>query len=257
MIAAEQVRFAYGRSEVLHDVTLEVPRGDMVAIAGPNGAGKSTLLGLLAGTRTPSAGVVRLDGADIRCVPRRDVARAVAVVPQDTSVLFPYSVTEMVLMGRSPHLHGIGLEGAGDLAIATRAMEQTGVLALADRPIVALSGGERQRVILARALAQEPRLLLLDEPMTFLDLRHAIQILELIRELNRRERITVVAILHDLTLASMYFDRIALLRDGRLGADGRCDEVVTEARIREVFDVEVRIVRADDGVLTILPRRRP
>jgi iron complex transport system ATP-binding protein len=256
MLAAEHVDFAYATRPVLHDVSLRVGRGDMLALAGPNGAGKSTLLALFAGIRQPAAGVVRLEGTDVRRYARRALARQIAVVPQDTSVLFPYTVAEMVLMGRAPHLHGIGLESADDLAIAERAMARTGVLELAHRPIVELSGGERQRVILARALAQEPRLLLLDEPTTFLDLRHAIEILELIRELNRDERVTVVAVLHDLTIASMYFDRIAFLREGRLAIEGRCEAVITEETIRAVFDAEVRIVRDADGVVAVLPHRR-
>ena len=256
MLAAEHVDFAYGTRGVLHDVSLRVAPADMLALAGPNGAGKSTLLALFAGIRQPKSGVVRLEGNDVRRIARRTLARRVAVVPQDTSVLFPYTVAEMVLMGRAPHLHGIGLEGADDLAIAERAMARTGVLDFAHRPIVELSGGERQRVILARALAQEPRVLLLDEPTTFLDLRHAIEILELIRELNRHENVTVVAVLHDLTIASMYFDRIAFLRDGRLAREGPCRTAITEETVRAVFDAEVRIVRDADGVVAVLPYRR-
>jgi len=256
ILAAARVDFAYGTRPVLHDVCLGVATGDMLALAGPNGAGKSTLLGLFAGVRQPTAGVVRLHGEDIRHYARRDLAREIAVVPQDTSVLFPYTVAEMVLMGRAPHLHGIGLEGAEDLEIAESAMARTGVLEFAHRPIVELSGGERQRVILARALAQQPRLLLLDEPTTFLDLRHAIEILELITDLNRRERLTVVAVLHDLTVASMYFERVAFLREGRLAVEGRCDAVITEDTIRAVFDADVRVVRNAEGVVAVLPHRR-
>ncbi len=256
MLAAEHVDFAYATRPVLHDVTIRIARGEMLALAGPNGAGKSTLLALFAGIRHPTSGVVRLEGADVRRRPRRALARRVAVVPQDTSVLFPYTVAEMVLMGRAPHLHGIGLESADDLAVAERAMARTGILEFAHRPIGELSGGERQRVILARALAQEPRLLLLDEPTTFLDLRHVIEILELIRELNRCERVTVVAVLHDLTTASMYFDRVAFLRDGRLAIDGPCATAITEETVRAVFDADVRIVRDADGVVAVLPRRR-
>jgi iron complex transport system ATP-binding protein len=255
LLEAEGVGFAYGRRPAIADVTLALAGGDMLAIAGPNGSGKSTLLALLSGVRRPSAGVVRLAGRDLASYGRRELAQRIAVVPQETAALFPYTVAEMVLMGRAPHLRGLGLDGAHDLAVAERAMARTGVLALAARPLTELSGGERQRVIVARALAQEPRLLLLDEPTTFLDLRHAIEILELIADLNRREGLTVVAVLHDLTIAAMYFPRVAFLRAGRLVADGPPRAVITEATIRAVFDADVRVREDPDGVPTVRPRR--
>ncbi len=256
LLEAEHVSFAYGGRPAIADVALAVDEGEMLAIAGPNGSGKSTLLGLLAGTRRPSAGSVRLGGRNLRDYDRRALARAIAVVPQETGIAFPYRVAEMVLIGRAPHLHGIGLERPHDVAAAERAMERAGVLALADRPLAELSGGERQRVIVARALAQEPRVLLLDEPTTFLDLRHAIEILDLVVDLNRRERLTVVAVLHDLTVAAMYFPRLVFLRDGRLAVDGAPATVVTEAVIRDVFDVDVEVRTSADGVPTVRPRGR-
>ena len=256
LVQADRLRFAYGRREALSDVTLAVGRGEMLAIAGPNGSGKSTLLGLLSGVRRPAAGAVRLAGRDLAAYGRREVARLVAVVPQETAVAFPYTVAEIVLMGRAPHLRGLGLEGARDLAVAERAMARTGVLAFADRLLAELSGGERQRVIVARALAQEPTLLLLDEPTTFLDLRHAMEILELIAGLNEREGLTVVAVLHDLTIAASYFRRVAFLRAGCLVAEGPPQSVITEATVRAVFDAEVRVATDSDGVLSVRPLRR-
>ena len=256
LLEVEHVHFAYGRREAVRDVTLAVARGEMLAIAGPNGSGKSTLLGLLSGVRQPAAGTVRLAGRDLRTYGRRAIARLVAVVPQETAVAFPYTVAEMVLMGRAPHLGSFGLEGERDLAIAERAMASAGVLEFTARPVAELSGGERQRVIVARALAQEPELLLLDEPTTFLDLRHTIEILELIADLNRRDGLTVVAVLHDLTIASMYFDRVAFLRAGRLEAEGPPRAVITEATVRSVFEAEVRVSHDPDGVLTVRPRPR-
>jgi iron complex transport system ATP-binding protein len=255
LVQAERLHFAYGRRPAVRDVTLAVGRGEMLAIAGPNGSGKSTLLGLLSGVRRPHAGTVRLAGREVHAYGRRALARTVAVVPQETAVVFPYTVSEMVLMGRAPHLGGLGLESRHDLAVAERAMERTGVLELAARPLGELSGGERQRVIVARALAQEPALLLLDEPTTFLDLRHAIEILELIADLNRREGLTVVAVLHDLTVAAMYFERLAFLREGRLVIEGPPRAVLTEATVRAVFDAEVRVSVDADGVPTVRPRR--
>ena len=256
LVQAERLHFAYGRRPAVCDLTLTVGRGEMLAVAGPNGSGKSTLLGLLSGVRRPQAGTVRLAGRELHAYGRRALARMIAVVPQETAAVFPYSVSEMVLMGRAPHLGGLGLESRHDLAVAERAMERAGVLDLAARPFTELSGGERQRVIVARALAQEPALILLDEPTTFLDLRHAIEILELIADLNRREGLTVVAVLHDLTVAAMYFERLAFLREGRLVVDGPPRAVLTEATVRTVFDAEVRVRVDADGVPAVRPLRR-
>ncbi|MBI3767308.1 MAG: ABC transporter ATP-binding protein [Deltaproteobacteria bacterium] len=256
LLEAERVSFAYAGRPAIRAVTLTVGEGEMLAIAGANGSGKSTLLGLLSGLRRPSAGSVRLAGRNLREYDRRALARAIAVVPQETAIAFPYRVAEMVLIGRAPYLRGIGLERAHDVAAAERAMARTGVLDLADRPLAELSGGERQRVIVARALAQEPRVLLLDEPTTFLDLRHAIEILDLVVDLNRHERLTVVAVLHDLTVAAMYFPRLVFLRAGCLAVDGAPAEVITEATIREVFDADVEVRTDADGVPTVRPRRR-
>jgi iron complex transport system ATP-binding protein len=255
LLETEALRFAYGERPAIRDVSIAIGEGEMLAIAGANGSGKSTLLALLSGVRRPSAGTVRLAGRPLDTYGRRELARTIAVVPQETAIAFPYRVAEMVLIGRAPHLHGIGLERAHDVAAAERAMARTGVLALADRPLTELSGGERQRVIVARALAQEPRVLLLDEPTTFLDLRHAIEILDLVVDLNRREGLTVVAVLHDLTIAAMYFPRLAFLREGRLAVDGAPADVVTEATIRAVFDADVEVRTGDDGVPTVRPRR--
>ena len=256
LIELVDVRFAYGRRPAIDGVTLRVGRGEMLAIAGPNGSGKSTLIGLLSGVRPSSAGTARLGGRELATYGRRELARRIAVVPQGTAALFPYTVSEMVLMGRAPHVGGLGFERAHDLAVAERAMVRTGVLELAARPLAELSGGERQRVIVARALAQEPEILLLDEPTSFLDLRHAIEILELVTRLNASEMLTVVAVLHDLTIAAMYFPRIAFLRAGRVVADGPPRAVVTEATVGAVFDAAVEVRVDDNGLPSVRPRRR-
>ncbi|MCC6764575.1 MAG: ABC transporter ATP-binding protein [Deltaproteobacteria bacterium] len=228
----------------------------MVALAGPNGSGKSTLLALLAGTRRAAAGTITIAGRPIGEWERRALARTVAVVPQETSVTFPYSVAEMVLMGRAPHRPPLGLEGARDVAIAERVMGETGIFHLAGRRMTELSGGERQRVVVARALAQEPEILLLDEPTTHLDVRHAIEILDLVAAVNRTRGVTVVAVLHDLTSAALYFERIAFLRDGALVADGAPAAIVTATTIARVFDADVRVDVDAEGIPAIRPRRR-
>lgn len=256
-LRAEAVRFAYGAHEVIAGVSLALARGAMLALAGPNGSGKSTLLALLAGIQPPAAGRVTLAGRDLRDYERRALARRIAVVPQDTLVTFPYTVAEMVLMGRAPHRRGLGLEGPHDLAVAERAMARAGVLALAARPVTELSGGERQRVVVARALAQEPEILLLDEPTSHLDLRHAMDLLDLVAALSRDQGLTVVAVLHDLATAAMYFPEIAFLREGAIVARGTPDAVVSAATIRAVFDAEVRVWRDPDGIPAIRPARRP
>lgn len=257
-LTAAGVAFAYGARRVLRDVSLDVARGSMLALAGPNGSGKSTLLNLLAGTRRPASGTVVVDGRPVAAYDRRALARLVAVVPQDTSVGFPYTVAEMVLMGRAAHRPRLGLEGPRDVAIAERVMAETGILALAGRRITELSGGERQRVIVARALAQEPAILLLDEPTTHLDIRHAIEILDLVAAVNRTRGVTVVAVLHDLTSAAMYFDRIVFLRDGEVAADGPPRTTVTAETIARVFGAAVRVDVDAEGVPAIRPvRSRP
>jgi iron complex transport system ATP-binding protein len=255
-LAAAHVAFAYGPLPVLRDVDLAVARGAMLALAGPNGSGKSTLLALLAGTRPAAAGTVSVAGRPIAAWERRALARTIAVVPQETRVLFPYTVAEIVLMGRAPHRPPLGLEGARDVAIAEDVMTETGIRHLASRRITELSGGERQRVAVARALAQEPEILLLDEPTAHLDVRHAIAILDLVATVNRRRGVTVVAVLHDLTSAALYFERLAFLRDGMLVADGPPAAVITEATIARVFDAEVRVDVDVEGVPVIRPRRR-
>ena len=255
-LSAEGVSFAYGSRPVLRAVTLAVPRGAMLALAGPNGSGKSTLLALLAGTRRAQQGSIAVAGRPIGDYERRALARLVAVVPQDTVVTFPYTVAEMVLMGRAPHRPPLGLEGPRDVAIAEQVMAETGILHLARRRVNELSGGERQRVVVARALAQEPAILLLDEPTTHLDIRHAVEILDLVAAVNRTRGVTVVAVLHDLTSAALYFERIAFLRDGALVADGPPRDTITTATVRAVFDADVRIDDDAEGVPAIRPQRR-
>jgi iron complex transport system ATP-binding protein len=256
-LRAADLSFAYGARPVLQGVALEVARGAMLALAGPNGSGKSTLLALLAGTRRPRTGSVELLGRPLASYERREIARLVAVVPQDTTVTFPYTVAEMVLMGRAPHRPLLALEGARDVAVAERVMAETGILDLAGRRITELSGGERQRVIVARALAQEPAILLLDEPTTHLDLRHAAEILDLVAAVNRTRGVTVVAVLHDLTSAAVYFERVVFLRDGAIVADGPPRGTITVDTIRRVFDTDVRVDVDGDGVPAVRPRRFP
>ena len=260
MLQADNVTFSYGRGATtfaLHDVGVEIPRQSITALLGPNGCGKTTLLSLLAGVRRPDRGHVRLDGRDIGAIPRRELARRVAVVPQETHPAFDYSVLEMVLMGRHPHLGTFTLEGPADIAIAEEALEATGTSHLADRAYMTLSGGEKQRVIIAAALAQAGDLLLLDEPTASLDLAYQLEIATLLERLNRERHVTIVIATHDLNLAASLCTRVVMLRAGRVLAQGPTADVMTTAMVRELYDVEADVrFHVASGHLTIVPVRR-
>ena len=212
------VCFSYPDSDVeIRELSFEVHRGERLAVVGPNGAGKTTLLRLLSGLLVPDRGRVRVCGLDPARSNRRAIARKVAVVGQQATIGFPYTALEVVLMGRAPHVDGFRLESGHDLEVARRAMAATGVSAFEARSFDTLSSGERQRVAIARALAQEPELLLLDEPAAFLDIRQQTALYDLLASLNRDAGVTVVSVLHDLNLVSLYFDRVAMLAVERSG----------------------------------------
>ena len=239
-IEIRDLSFAYKDRAVLHGVSLQVERGEMVGILGPNGSGKTTLLKILSAVLRGN-GVVKLNGKDIEVYGRRELSRIFAVVQQDTHVNFPYTAAEIVLMGRASYHSPFALEGKRDLEIARASMELTDSLALANRYLHELSGGEKQRVMIARALAQEPEILLLDEPSAFLDLKHQVQVFELLRRLNRERGLTIVAALHDLNLAALFFPRLVMLSDGKIYRDGTPPEVLTEETIEEMYGVRVRV----------------
>lgn len=220
---------------------MEIRDGERVALIGPNGSGKTTLLRLLSGFLRPDRGEVRLRGTPLTQYSRREVARRVAVVPQTLEVPFAFTVEELVLMGRTPYLSPWRGPGPKDAGIVRDAMERMGVSLLEDRPYPELSGGERQRAVLALALAQEPQILLLDEPTAHLDINHQVEVLDLIRSLNREAGLTVAAAMHDLNLAALYFERLLLLQGGRIVADGPPEEVLQAEKIGRAFGAEVRI----------------
>lgn len=250
------VTYGYGSEPAVLDVSFSVGRGEFLGIIGPNGSGKSTLMRLLSGVLSPWRGQIRFDGRPVSEYTRRELCRRVAVVPQETKIDFPFSVTEVVLFGRTPHLGGFAFEGDSDLRAAERAMARTQTGHLARRAITQLSGGERQRVILARALAQEPSFLLLDEPGAFLDIRHEVEMYDLLRELQA-EGMTILTVLHDLNLAALYCDRVALLDRGRLEQIGTPEEVLTYATLTRVYGTEIYVHKNDiTGGLNILPLNR-
>jgi iron complex transport system ATP-binding protein len=247
---------AYDGADVLTDVSLRLAPGDFVAVAGPNGSGKSTLIRALSRVLRPKRGTALLEGADLYEIPARRSAQTIAVLPQETSLEFDFSCEEIVLMGRAPHLGRFETESKRDLAVVREAMERTSTWELRHRPIVELSGGERQRVLLARAFAQEPRVLLLDEPTSHLDLAFQVQILRLVRTLRDEKKTAVLASLHDLNLAAAYADRIVLLSKGRVVAMGTPKEVLTEAVLRPVFGDELTVrAHPDTGEPLVLVKR--
>lgn len=232
----------YHRQLVLNDISLQVRAGEVLALVGPNGAGKSTLVRAVSGVIPLGGGAIKLDDAEVHRLPPAERARQIAVVPQAVHLPEAFTVAEIVLMGRTPHLPLWGGEGQHDCAVAWAAMRHTAIQPLAERRVDEISGGERQRVVIARALAQEPRVLLLDEATAHLDLKHQVAILELIRSLAHDHGLAVLATLHDLNQAARYADRVALLTDGELQALGSPAEVLTSAHLSAAYDLPVHVI---------------
>ncbi|MFH1202260.1 MAG: ABC transporter ATP-binding protein [Candidatus Omnitrophota bacterium] len=229
----------YGKEMVIKNVSFEIKRGDFLGIIGPNGSGKSTLLRLMSRALNPQKGNIALEDIDISKTDLKEFCCKVAFVPQDTLINFDFGVFEIVLMGRIPHLKRLQLETRKDFLIAEEALSLTDTLYLKERQIDRLSAGERQRVIIAKALTQEPILLFLDEPTSHLDIGHQIQILDLLKKLNRERGLTIVMVLHDLNLASEYCNRLVLLDEGKIFKEGSPYEVLTYQNIETVYKTVV------------------
>jgi len=235
------VSFAYDSEPVLSGVDLAVGSGRFFGLLGPNGSGKTTLLQLLSGAVRADSGAVKVMGREMAAWDRRELARLVAVVPQRFDLAFPFTVQEVVLLGRVPHRGPLALDRAGDLKVAREAMDAVEVGHLASRRMHELSGGEFKRVVVAKALAQEPRILLLDEPAAHLDIRHQVSLYELIEDIRRRTGFTVVSAMHDLNLAAAYCDRVALMAQKRIARSGSVEEVMTYRNLRDVFGTEIYV----------------
>jgi len=256
-LTVDHLTLAHGHRFVVHDVSFTVEAGEMVAILGPNGSGKSTLLRGMARLHPPRAGRVLLDGRDIRAMNSRHVARVLAILPQAPAGGLDLTVRELAFRGRYPHQGLLQRVTRRDIDAVEWALEATDAFQLADRPLAALSGGERQRAWIAMALAQEPRILLLDEPTTFLDVAHQVEVMHLLRRLNARG-ITIVAVLHDLALAGRFTSRIIALRDGRLAFDGPPSAVLQPEALERVFGVPMLVLADPDTGLPIpIPRPDP
>jgi iron complex transport system ATP-binding protein len=240
LLEIESLTYAYGEQVVLRDINLRLAAGEMVGLLGPNGSGKSTLLLVLAGVLKPSQGGVRVAGQDVHDAKARWRARQMASVPQRMTASFPFKCLSVVLMGRYPHLQGWGDYSRQDLDIALTAMEQTGTLHLAARPLPEVSGGEAQMVLIARALAQEAPILLLDEATSALDAAHKIQIFDLLRVRNRQGT-TLLGVMHDLNLAALYCERLVFLKNGQIMADGPKAQIFTADILSELYETEIRV----------------
>ena len=253
MVECSGVAVERGGQRVVTGVDLEVAAGDWIAVVGPNGAGKTSLLHALAGL-LPASGRIRIDGLDPAVASRRRMARVVALMPQSPIVPEGVSVRELVRLGRTPHLRRFGTESVADREAVERTIRRLELDELADRPAAELSGGELQRVVLGRALAQEPRVLLLDEPTSALDIGHQQAVLDLVDTLRTEDGLTVVAAMHDLTLAGQYGRRVVLLDGGRVVADGSPEDVLKPTRLTEVYAARVEVLHRDAGP-AVLPLR--
>ncbi|HXC61726.1 MAG TPA: ABC transporter ATP-binding protein [Nitrospiria bacterium] len=239
----QELSFRYGAVPVLQGIAFATRAGEFIGIIGPNGSGKTTLLKLLSAILKPNTGKIEFGGMDLRSWNRHDLAQKMAVVPQETAFLYTYTVLEIVLMGRAPFTSLFGFDRPEDLRIALESLKQVGLLDMADRSIQTLSGGERQMVVIARALTQQPEVLLLDEPTAYLDIRHQQKIYNLLTRLNKEQGLTVVVVSHDLNLAGQYCHRLIMLSDGQTVADGTAEKVLTKERIEAVYGCQVLIDR--------------
>jgi len=241
LLEAHDLHAGYDGREVLCGLDVVLREGEFWGLLGPNGSGKSTLLKALTGVLPLWSGEVRLGGRPLRELRRREIARQVAVVPQLAETPFDFTVWEIVMMGRTPHLGRFQPERAADRAAARLALERCDAWPLRDRLLTELSGGERQRVIIARALAQEPTILLLDEPTTYLDLGHQLEVFELLRQLNEGDQLSIACVSHDINLAAQHCHRLTLLHEGRVFAEGPPEQVLTSDAIRELYATEALI----------------
>jgi iron complex transport system ATP-binding protein len=244
-ISVEKLSFFYDNKQILQEISLQIKEGSFISFLGPNGSGKTTLLKNLCGLLTPKEGCILLNEIDLKQIKHQDLAKQMAVVPQNTQIAFPFTVLDTVLMGRMPHQKRFQGDSPEDVAIAEWALKLTNTWHLRERPVTDLSGGEKQRVIVAQALTQQPRILLLDEPTAHLDLQHQLELLEILKKLNQTSNLTIVAVLHDLNLAAQYSSYTVLLNQGKIYAAGPPAQVLTPQIIRDVYGVDVAIAPND------------
>jgi iron complex transport system ATP-binding protein len=237
----EKLFFRYNSHYQISDVNFQIKTGEILGIIGPNGCGKTTLIKLLCNLLKAESGTIDLYGKSINKIDGNDLAKSVAYVPQNIEIIFPFTVFEVVLMGRAPYLNGIGFEKENDYTIANKLIEELDIKTIMHKPYNTLSGGEKQRVSIARALCQEPKIILLDEPNAHLDISHQLEIFNFIKKLNNEKKVTVISVSHDLNLASFFFDRILCMKEGKIITSGSPSEVLTKENIRSIFETDVEV----------------
>lgn len=239
------LKFSYSKKEILKGISFKADRGEVIGILGQNGCGKTTLLRCINASLTPKSGNVMLDGEDVKSLSKKEIARKMAFVTQTTNITFPFTVYETVMMGRYPRIGFTDGETDNDISIVYDAMKDTGTLQFADRCINELSGGERRRVLIARALTQEPEVLLLDEPTLHLDINHQFDLMELINKLAKEKKLLILIVTHDIVLASRYCDKMILVENGRIHQMGKTADVASPGNFREIFEIDSEISQDD------------
>lgn len=252
IIEGQNIRFSYDGVEVIKGVNLSIAQGTIVGLLGANGVGKSTLLKLLTGILTTKQGKILYKSRELNYLPKREISTRIAYVPQSPTFGFPFTVSQIIKMGRAPYLGRFEFENDKDNEIAFQAMETVGITHLRDRLVSEISGGEKQLTSFARALAQEPELMVLDEPATFLDVKHKTEILRLLLKLKNEKNISIIAATHDVFSGLFYFDRLIILKDGEILAEGECDQVLTDDILSNAYNIGVT-VRKEDGKLFVFP----
>jgi iron complex transport system ATP-binding protein len=250
----ENISFAYETSPVVRDLSLSIQQQDFIGLIGPNGSGKSTLLKLMGAILKQDSGSILFNEFHLSQINKKQFAQSVSWIPQDHPMVFPFKVSEIVLMGRHPYLSSLSFESEEDFVIAQRAMKSTMTLQFADRYFNEISGGEKQRVMIASALAQNPEIMLLDEPTAALDLKYQVEILSILKRLNTDGKMTLVMAMHDLNLASKFCNRLILLNEGKIESDGTPEQVLNKEVLERVYDIEIDLVSsAKDRSIMVHP----
>jgi len=252
IIEGKDIRFSYDGTEVIKGVDISIRQGRMIGLLGANGVGKSTLLKILCGILNIKSGKLFFEEKELRHISNRDTAKRIAYIPQNSTFDFPFTVSEVVNMGRAPYLGRFEFENEKDMQISFQAMQKVGIEHLKDRLITEISGGERQLTSIARALAQEPEIMILDEPVTFLDLKHKSKIMEILNNLKNQKTLTIISATHDIYASLYYFDEIIVLKDGIIFAEGSSDEILREDILSSAYGIKVN-VRKEHGRTFVIP----
>ncbi|MGB2691225.1 MAG: ABC transporter ATP-binding protein [Thermodesulfobacteriota bacterium] len=254
IINCSDIGFSYNGTTVLNGITLSIESGKMLGILGANGAGKSTLLKILCGVLKPKSGRAVFSDQELSKMDRREIAKGIAYIPQDPMFAFPFTVREVVLMGRAPYIGRFEFEREGDIEIAQSALETVGIAHLENRLISEVSSGERQLASIARGLVQEPEIMILDEPATFLDVKHRTEIMNILKQLKEKKGISIIAATHDIFSSLFYFDEIIILKDGKILAEGRTDQVINSEILSLAYEIEV-VVKKENGRVFVFPNQ--